>query len=156
MFQTFWHITEIYKLEVVYLTGWIYELQCEPPYSLFHFSLAQDYIDDPYLYFTTKEILFDSFVNTYYQMNKDRIIIQGSYEFDSYEKLDELSAYRLNLFFGSYIYPREYFNELKKISVYCEENDIELKFMILLTYQGMEAYLKNDSIPMRNKFKRRC
>ena len=152
MFQTFWHITEICKLEVVYLQVGFMNYNANRPYSLFHF--AQDYIDEPYLYFTTKEILFDSFVNAYYQMNKDPMIIQGSYEYDSYEKLDELSAYRLNLFFGSYIYPREYFNGLKKISVYCEENDIELKFMILPTYQGMEAYLeKNDLIPMRNKFK---
>lgn len=152
MFQTFWYATEKCQLEIVYLQLGFMNYNANRPYNLFHF--AQDYIDDPYLYFTQKEILFDSFVNAYYQINKNPKIVQKSYEYNSPEKLDELSAYRLKLFFGTYEYPTEYYYELKKISDYCLENNIELKFLILPTYKGMEEYLeKNNLMLMRNKFK---
>ncbi|RLD73289.1 MAG: hypothetical protein DRJ10_17995 [Bacteroidetes bacterium] len=152
MFETFWFVNDQCKLENVYMQLGFMNYNAKRPYSLFHF--AQDYIDNPFLYFTTKEILFDSFYNTYYQIDKDSDFIHGSYEYDSFEKLDELSTYRLKLFFEPYSYPTEYINELKKITDYCMVNDINLKFIILPTYKGVQEYLEtNDLISMRDKFR---
>jgi hypothetical protein len=152
MFQTFWHTAEKCELESVYFQVAFMNYNATRSYNLFHF--AQDHFDKPYLYFVTKEILFDSFYNVYYQLNKDPKLVQRSYEYDSYEKLDKLSSYRLNLFFGNYSYPAEYFNELKKIVDYCNKNNIELKFIILPTYKSTLEYLENKNLlSMRDRFK---
>lgn len=152
MFQTFWHATEECKLESVYFQVAFMNYNAGRSYNLFHF--AEEYIENPYLYFIKKEILFDSFFNLYYQLNKDSTLVQKSYEYDSFDKLDKLSAYRLNLFFGSYIYPNEYYSELKRIADYCKNNNIELEFIILPTYKSTLDYLEdNDLLTMRNKFK---
>jgi len=58
MFETFWFVNDQCKLENVYMQLGFMNYNAKRPYSLFHF--AQDYIDNPFLYFTTKEILFDS------------------------------------------------------------------------------------------------
>lgn len=153
MFETFWHATEKCKLESVFFQVAFMNYNAERSYNLFHF--AQEYVDNPYLYFIKKEILFDSFFNLYYQFNKDSTLVQKSYEYDSFEKLDKLSSYRLKLFFGSYSYPTEYYNELKRIAEYCEKNNIKLEFIILPTYKKTLDYLKNnDLLAMRGKFKR--
>lgn len=152
MFETFWHVTEKYQLESIYFQVGFMNFSGNRSYSLFHF--AQDYINDPYLYFVTKEILFDSFFNVYYQIRQDPKLVQQSYEYDSYELLDELSSFRLNLFFDNYSYPANYFNELKKITNYCNDNNIQISFLILPTYEETHNYLKsNNLLQMKEKFK---
>lgn len=152
MFQTFWFTVDQCELESVYFQVGFMNYSGNRSYSLFHF--AQDYVDDPYLYFVKKDILFDSFFNAYYQISKDPALVQRSYEYDSFEKLDELSNYRLKLFFSDYSYPFEYYMELKKIVDYCHEKEIDVKFIILPTYYKTIEYLEsNNLITMKDKFK---
>lgn len=152
MFQTFWFAVDKCELESVYFQIGFMNYNGNKSYSLFHF--AQDYIDDPYLYFVKKDILFDSFFNAFYQISKDPKLVQRSYEYESYEELDELSRLRLKLFFSDYSYPDEYYKELKKIVDYCHEKEIDVKFIILPTYYKILEYLEsNNLITMRDKFK---
>lgn len=152
MFQTFWFAVDKCKLESVYFQIGFMNYSGNRTYSLFHF--AQDYVNDPYLYFVKKDILFDSFFNAYYQISKDPKLVQRAYEYQSYEKLDELSRFRLELFFSDYSYPDEYYQELKKIVDYCQDKEIDVKFIILPTYYKIIEYLKsNNLITMRDKFK---
>lgn len=152
MFQTFWYATEKIKLECVYFQVGFMNYNANRSYNIFHF--AQDYINKPYLYFISKDILFDSFYNLIYQIYKNPKLVQRPDEHHNYEVLDKLSSYRLNLFFKDYKYPEKYFVELKRITDYCKKNSIEIKFIIFPTYKETQEYLKNNNLlSMKAKFK---
>lgn len=152
LFQMFWFAANQIKLEKVYFQVAFMNYNLDRSYNIFHF--AQDYFDHPYKYFTTKEIYYDTFVDIAYGLTHKSDLVSDSYEFTPVSEMDALAEFRLNLFFAKYIYPESYFEELKKIAQYCEENNIELKFIILPTYIEVDNYLeKNDLLQMKNKFK---
>ncbi len=150
--KIFWFAAEKTKLESVYFQVGFMNYNAVRSYCLYHF--AQDYIDKPYLYFTTKEIFFDSFFNLLYQTTKNPKIVENSYVHEEIEVLDKIASKRLELFFSDYIYPQDSYDELKRIADYCKENDIELKFIILPIYEGTHEYLdRHDLTDMEKKFK---
>lgn len=152
MFQTFWFAAKKIKLNSVYFQVGFMNYNENRSYDLFHF--AQDYFNKPYLYFVSKDILIDSFYNLVYQIDENSKLVQRTDIHDNYEILDKLSAYRLNLFFNDYKYPKKYLLEFKKITDYCKNNNIDIKFIILPTFVETQEYLKeNDLLLMRDKFK---
>jgi hypothetical protein len=70
------------------------------------------------------------------------------------DEINRLAQFRLRLFFQNYIYPEAEFEELNKITQYCKENDIELKFIIFPVYKGVDEYLEELNLTeMNQRFK---
>ncbi len=150
-FDIFWFVADQTKLEDVYFQISFMNYNSNRSYNLFHF--ADDYIQKPYLYFVTKEILFDSFYNLLYVVTKDEKIVQNSYEYAPVEEMDKLARKNLEMFFGDYSYPVAYYSELNKIKQYCDENNIELSFILMPTYKGVAEYLEEHGLTeMRQRF----
>ncbi len=139
MFETFWFTARNVKLEKVYFQVAFMNYNAERQYDLFHF--AQDYLKQPYQYFTTKEIFFDAVANIAWVTTRNPWIVSRSYEFLPPDKMEDLAQFRLNLFFSKYTYPESYLVELQKIKKYCENNNIELCFLILPVYEGVDRHL---------------
>ncbi|MCD4730321.1 MAG: hypothetical protein K8R74_06965 [Bacteroidales bacterium] len=152
MFNFFWRAAEITNLERVYFQVGFMNYNSTRSYDLFH--LVQDIINKPFSYFTSKDILIDSYYNFMYAITKNDNLINKSYRFSDENELDNRSSKLLNLFFRDYIYPKEYLLELQKIKSYCIENNIEIKFIILPNYMEVHNYLKrNNLLQMESKFK---
>ncbi|OQX72526.1 MAG: hypothetical protein B6D61_13625 [Bacteroidetes bacterium 4484_249] len=152
VFETFWFAVEQIKPENVYFQVAFMNYNSNRSYNLFHF--ASDYFREPYLYFTTKEIFFDSFINFLYSITKNEKLVKHSYEYAGKDGLDKKSKESLELFFSDYNYPAEYYNELLRITDYCNDNNINLSFIIIPNYEAVDDYLqKNDLYDMRLKFK---
>jgi hypothetical protein len=152
IFKIFWFATDKIKLEKVYFQVGFMNYNALRSYCIFHF--AENYFQKPYLYFTTKEILFDSFYNFLYSITENKDLVQHSYEFLDVEKRDERSYEIMQMFFNEYSYPHEYYAELEKISNYCEENNIQLNFIIFPMYDGAKEYIANANLSeMNQRFK---
>lgn len=152
LFDMFWLAAGQTKLEKVYFCVAFMNYNAERSYNIFHF--AQDYIEKPYLYFITKENFFDAIANVNYQISKDPKILQNSYEYMPLDEMNRVAQSRLNLFFENYTYPKSYFEELTKISNYCKDNNIALKFIILPVYKEVNEYLEaHNLIEMNKRFK---
>lgn len=152
IFDIFWFAAENTKLEHVYFQVGFMNYNANRSYNIFHF--AQDYFDKPYLYFTKKEILIDSYYNFAYYITKNDNLIEKSYEHQNLGVRDSRSREILELFFSEYSYPESYFQELKLISEYCSENNIQLSFIIFPIYQAAQEYIvKNNLDEMNQRFK---
>lgn len=153
MFKTFWFATETTQLKKVYFQLGFMNYNAKRSYDIFHF--AQDYIDKPYLYFTTKEILFDSFYNFMYKITKDENLIKYDFHYEDVEIRNIRSKEILELFFKKgYKYPDKYFQELKAISEFCFENNIQLNFIIMPIYKEAKNYfIENNLLEYNQKFK---
>ncbi len=152
MFNVFWSCTEVTKLDRVYFQVGFMNYNADRSYNLFHF--AQDYLDKPYLYFTSKEIFSDAYVNFIYAITKNEDLLKKSYEFTEVNELDRRSEELFGLFFNTYTYPEMYFQELEKISQYCLDNDIQLNFIIMPVYDRVNEYLvENNLSDKNNRFK---
>lgn len=153
MFKVFWFATETTALERVYFQVGFMNYNYNRTYCIYHF--AQDYFDNPYTYFTTKEILYDSYYNFLYYVTKDSDLIKQSYEHQPVETRDVRSAAILELFFNKYIYPDEYYEGLKEISDYCQTHNIELNFIIFPMYDAANDYIvENNLDEMNQRFKK--
>jgi hypothetical protein len=144
LFEMFWFATRQTQLKKVYFQLAFMNYNLDRSYNIFHF--AQDYFDNPLNYFTTKEIYLDAIVDIVYGITHDPKYVADSYEFASREEINALAEYRLNLFFGNYIYPGSYLEELARIKQYCDHNNIELVFIILPTYIAVDEYLKKNNL----------
>lgn len=152
IFETFWHVTEKVELESVYFQLGFMNFNVNRSYNLFHFG--QDYIDKPYLYFTNKEIFYDCYYNLYYAITKDSSLIESSAEYVNFDLQDEISKKSLRLFFNNYKYPDYFQSELERITHYCKNNNIEIKFIIFPVYKGVHEYLAKKNLEETNtKFK---
>lgn len=146
MIEVFWFAAEQIKLEKVFFQVGFMNYNANRSYNLFHFG--KDYIDKPYIYFSTPDILIDSYENLLYAVTKDRSLVENSYEYQNADDLDSLSEFRLGLFFGDYKYPENTYLELKKISDYCKVNDIQLNFIVLPVYNRVKDYLNKNNLDM--------
>lgn len=144
MFDCFWYCLDNVTPENVYFQIGFMNFNANRPYNLFHF--AQDYFDKPYTYFTNKDIMFDSFYNLFYSITKKESLVNKSKEYFEMQKQDQFSENALNMFFRNYQYPDEYIVELRKISEYCLENEINLNFMMLPVYYKVNDYLKTHNL----------
>lgn len=152
MFSIFWESTEIIKLKSVYFQLAFMNFNSNRSYNLYHF--ASDYRNEPYRYFTTREIYFDTYHNLLYQFTGNEEVVQQSYEYEPLEYRDELSEWRLNLFFHNYQYPESYIHEFQKIAEYCKNNNIDLNFLIFPSYKKVSEYLHEKGLSeMVEKFK---
>lgn len=144
MFKTFWFAAEQTRLKKVYLQLAFMNYNLEREYDLWHF--AEDYRKRPYEYFTTKEIFFDAVANVTWAITGNKRLVFRSYEYLSPSEIEALAQFRLKLFFSKYVYPEPYQKELARISAYCKENDIELFFILLPVYKGVDEYLASKNL----------
>ena len=152
MFKIFWFAAETTKLERVYFQVGFMNYNANRSYDIYHF--AQDYFDKPYLYFSSKYILIDSYYNFIYYITKNDNITKKSYEHQDIEVRDARSREILKLFFDHYIYPVEYFQELKEISEYCNNNNIHLSFIIFPMFDAAKDYIAEKNLmEMNQQFK---
>ncbi len=144
MVDVFWFAASQVKLEkVVFQVGYA-NYSANRSYNLFHFGI--DITDEPYRYFTTPDILADSYENLLFAITKNRSLVENSYEYQDPADLDSLSEFRLGLFFSDYEYPAKFYAELKKISDYCKDNNIQLSFLVLPVYDRVNEYLKDNGL----------
>lgn len=144
MFDMFWFAASQSRLEKVYFPVAFLNYNSYRSYNLFHF--ATDYIDRPYLYLMSVDIFRDSWQNFLYKVTRNPEIIQDSYEYRTIDEMNQLTKERLDRFFIEYYYPKAYFSELNRISQYCKENNIALKFIIFPNYKGFDEYLEEKNL----------
>jgi hypothetical protein len=149
MFKIFWFTAETTKLERVYFQVGFMNYNASRSYDIFHF--AQDYFDKPYLYFTTKEILIDSYYNFIYSLTKNDDLIKYSFNFQELEIRDARSKEILEMLFKNYNYPTEYYQELKKISEYCKNKNIQLYFIIFPMFDAVKNYIVENNLDKMNQ-----
>ena len=151
MFNMFWFAAHYNKLNKVYFQVAFMNYNANREYDLFHF--ATDYFEKPYEYFTTREIFFDAIANVAWAVSRNPAILERSYEYLPPKDMENLAQKRLDMFFGKYIYPEKYRAEFNKIVEYCKENDIQLCFVVLPVYKGVDQYLqKKGMVADRLKF----
>ena len=148
MTDIFWFATEQTKLEKVFFQVGFMNYNASRSYNLFHFG--KDYLEKPYIYFSTPDIFVDSYMNLLYRITGDRKLVEHPYLSMDVDSLDNLSENRLKLFFNNYRYPENYYLALKKISEYCKANDIELVFLILPIYTKTHEYLEKQGLRLMN------
>jgi hypothetical protein len=152
IFETFWYVNEKVKPESVYFQLGFMNYNAHRSYSLFFFG--KDYIENPYMYFTSKEIFYDAFYNLSFAITEDSTLVQKSFEYLNVDSQDEISKKSLKLFFDKYEYPTYFHQELERIVHYCNSNDIEVKFIIFPIYKDVHKYIAGKNLEeMNTKFK---
>lgn len=152
IFSTFWHVVETEKPESIYFQLGFMNFNATRDYNLFHFG--EDYIEQPYLYFTTKEIAIDSYYNIKYCLTGDKAMVQKSFEYYNVELQTKASLRSLKIFFNNYQYPDDYEQELIKIVDYCKTNNIDVNFIIFPVYKEVCKYISEQNLAeMNTRFK---
>lgn len=152
MFDCFWFCTENGDLENVYFQIGFMNFNSYRSYNLFNY--AEDYFNSPYLYFTNKDIFFDSFCTLAYYATKDSAIVNKPKEFYDVKWQDQVSENYLKVFFDNYSYPTEFIAKFKDVSDYCAAHDIKLHFILMPVYEEVGNYLRaRDLIGKEQMFK---
>lgn len=112
--------------------------------NLFHF--AQDYIDKPYLYLSNSAIFKDAIQNLYLKITGNHKEFKSVYSFPITQTKNELFISVLERTYKNYEYPDKYIDELKKIVIYCNANNILLEFLILPIHQTYYDYLITSNL----------
>ncbi len=89
MIDVFWFATEQTKLEKVFFQVGFMNYNASRSYNLFHFG--KDYLEKPYIYFSTPDIFVDSYMNLLYQITGDRKLVEHPYLSMDMDSLDNLS-----------------------------------------------------------------
>ena len=131
-------------LETVYLTVSFMNFNLSRSYDIFHYG--KDYLDRPYLYFMSKDILADSWVNFMYATTGNRKLVEKSYAYMDPAIVDSKMAATMDLFFGDYHYPETYCDKLKEIVNFCDDHGIAVHFIILPTYKAVPEYLDDHGL----------
>jgi hypothetical protein len=139
-------------LETVYMAVSFMNFNVSRSYNIFHYGI--DYIEKPYLYFMSKDILADTYVNLMYSVTGNPNLVQRSYAYMDPALVDTKMAATLDMFFGDYGYPDNYCRGLEAIVEYCSEKNIDLHFIILPTYKAVDEYLAtHDLLDEEQRFK---
>ena len=149
--DTFWFADKHRKIKKVILTI---------PFSMYneyeYMNLtkeAQDFINKPYKYYFSIFITKISIINLYAKVfNKEINFEAPNINKQQFWKQQLNTA---NRFYTQYKYPEYLFNELKKISLYSNKNNIELKILIPPAYIKLqdkinEFNLNNEYVNYKN------
>ncbi len=102
-------------------------------------------INKPHSFFFNVNYVKDSFDVLFYSLRKNNHSVSLSYYGDNIWKLSEKSI--INDFRGyGYVYPENYLNELKKISTYCNDENINLLFVIAPNYFTVHQYVEKFNL----------
>jgi len=101
------------------------------------------------LYFTNLNVLeafYYCIRDQFFEMKVDleRPFINFSLSKDAYWKwkLNQIGS----KFYDSYVYPHQYYDELRKIRIYCLKHHIHLTFIILPVHQDLQKFLINKNL----------
>ena len=144
--ETFWYINDLVKLDKVYIQVGFYNYSAGSDYNLM--SDAKKVMRKPYLFFTRFYFFNESLLDVFYsfrheEQNENRS--GDDFDADNWEKvLKKQGENSIN----TMRYPENYYKELKKIAAYCEENNIELSFIIFPDQEDFHQVIadkqKND------------
>jgi hypothetical protein len=149
--KIFWFAAERIKLRKVFLQLTFELCNQNISYNLFHF--AQDYIDKPYLYFANKEIFLDSFRNLISEISNNSDWVDHTYVIGSREEMIKSITGNAERFLKNYAYPEKFLSELKQISDYCVNHNVELRFIIFPSSNLVnEQFIKYNMLQMREQF----
>lgn len=140
----FWFATEQVELKKVYFQVSFALSNTKFSYNLFEY--ASDYLNKPYKYLFSKEILRDSYCNVGYKITENPIWVNDPYFVKPSSEIDSLSESWADVIFANYYYPEKYLDELKKIAGYCSQNKIELEFISMPCYQWVNDYIIDNGL----------
>jgi hypothetical protein len=109
------------------------------------YSPVQKILDKPSNYFFNINIVNDAFALLYYSITKNENFIRRSYKY----RLNHFSGTETNLldgFFENQVYPKQFHEELTKISEFCRRENINLTFFIAPDYFEVKNYIKDNNI----------
>lgn len=124
--ETFWFAAHTKELRKVYIQVSFHTYSAQNNYNLM--SDAKKVYNQPYLFFTRHYFFTESVLDLYYSL------FQKKLEEDT-DVIDSFSWHKILMTQGDAAlakmkYPEVYYNELKKISQYCKDQNIEIAFII--------------------------
>lgn len=111
-------------------------------------------INKPYNYFFNVNYLIDSFDVFCLSLKKDNPNLQQSVPQNdtNWNFTEQVDLF--NLKYRKYVYPQNYYTELKKVSTYCSNQDIKLIFVIAPNHHTVHQYIiRNNLEPEYKRFK---
>ena len=109
-------------------------------------------IEKPYSYFFNAKYVKDSFAVFFSSLKKNnQFANRMKPQIVDDWKFSEQSIIR-NFKYPGYIYPQNYYDELKKISTFCLNEDINLLFVITPNYYDVHQYI--ESFNLENEYER--
>jgi hypothetical protein len=106
---------------------------------------ARKIIDKPSSYFLNADIVTDAFALLYYSITKNEQFVRRSYKY-RIGSINGTDKYLLNGFFLGNVYPKEYHEDLIKISEFCRKENINLIFFIAPDYCEVRNYIKDNNM----------
>lgn len=140
---TFWYVTKIINPERVYIQVAFHDYSSTASYDLM--SDAQKVKKQPYLFFSRFYFLKEAFLDIYYALrgqSADPASPQAFNQQNWNKILENQGKHSL----VSMKYPEKYYEELKKISRYCKEKNIELAFIIFPDQQDFHNLIAELSM----------
>jgi hypothetical protein len=152
IFETFWYITSVIKPEKIYIQVSFHTYSKSSDYNLV--ADAKTVIAEPYLFFTRGYFFQEAILDVYYTFTgiPDRDMKKEAFNESRWNetlmKQGDNSLLKM-------VYPPDYYVELKKISAYCKNQNIELAFIIFPDQQDfhdlvLKHSLTNEYIQYKN------
>jgi len=138
----FWTAAESIKLENVMIQSNFNSYNTGGDISLFR--QAQQAVNKPYKFFFNWNYLKDSFSVLYYSVTRDKQFANKDYKrIDNNWKLTEKT---LEKYFATdiYSYSTSIHEDLTKIATYCDEENINLTFVIAPNYHEVYSFLEKN------------
>jgi len=110
------------------------------------YTPARQLIDNQYQYFLNLHYVKDCFSVAYYSLSGNEKLINQSYtnKDDNWDVTNKVLEYEFLT--REYIYPRQYFGELSKISQYCTKEGINLIFVIAPDYYKIHDFIRSADL----------
>jgi hypothetical protein len=140
--ETFWYVNSIIKPERVYIQVGFHNYSANSEYNLV--ADAKKVCKRPYFFFSRYYFLQESVQDVYYST----VGIPDSQNDGKFDKKNWnlILKNQGNSSLVSMKYPAKYHEELKKISAYCSENNIELVFIIFPDQQDFHNLIAEHSL----------
>lgn len=144
-FSMFWYAAERTKLKNVYIQVGFHNFNTFRNHNLFQGALNT--INKPYEYFILGDFYADAFNNARrFISGQDSNIVPPVPEWDKQTMKDK----QKNNIFGKYEYPKNYIEEFKAISKYCDSANINLRFIIFPNNQIFHEVIKEKNLVAYN------
>ncbi len=137
MINTFWYATEIAKLKNAYF-GISFNHFNSYNSAKDRVASAREIITNPLLYLVNRNVL-----NATMHLVKKKITGNNTQIERPPMNRKRFWTYKLNVptrrYYSNYKYPKMWYDELRRISEYCRDNDIMLKIIILPTHMQLQT-----------------
>lgn len=125
--ETFWYANSIIKLEKVYIQVSFHTYSTQNNYNLM--ADAKKVYNNPYLFFTRSYFFAESVLDLRYSIFKQKKDNEDRKVFDK-STWEKILLQQGDASLASLEYPNNYYSELKKITDYCMDHQIEIAYII--------------------------